>query len=99
MTITWPLSVRDDRVDQVRSGGTITAAEEQWPLTDVRLLAPIPQPPAIFGIGYNYRAHAQETGDEPPEAPIVFMKTPFSSGPTRRAGQDPRRRAAPRLRG
>ncbi len=68
-------------LDQLRSGDTITAAEEQWPLSDVRLLAPIPQPPTIFGIGLNYRAHAEETGGEPPQAPIVFMKTPFSSAP------------------
>jgi len=27
----------------------------------------------------NYRAHAEETGREPPERPIVFMKTSFSS--------------------
>ena len=68
-------------LDQLLSGDTITAAEEQWPLADVRLLAPVPRPPAIFGIGVNYRAHAAETGHEPPEAPIVFMKTPSSSAP------------------
>lgn len=38
-----------------------------------RLLAPI-QPVNIFGIGLNYRAHAQETGAEVPASPVVFMK-------------------------
>ena len=28
----------------------------------------------IFGIGLNYRAHAQETGSKIPEHPILFMK-------------------------
>ncbi len=68
-------------LDQLDSGGTITAAEEEWALSEIRLLAPVPRPPAIFGIGLNYRAHAQETGGEPPPAPIVFMKTPSSSAP------------------
>jgi acylpyruvate hydrolase len=43
------------------------------------LLAPVPRPRAIFGIGLNYAAHARETGGELPERPIVFMKLPSSS--------------------
>ena len=38
-----------------------------------RLLAPI-EPVNIFGIGLNYRAHADETGAEVPTSPVVFMK-------------------------
>lgn len=48
-------------------------------LADVRLLAPVPRPRAIFGIGLNYARHAQETGRELPAFPIVFMKLPGSS--------------------
>jgi 2-keto-4-pentenoate hydratase/2-oxohepta-3-ene-1,7-dioic acid hydratase in catechol pathway len=40
----------------------------------VRLLAPVPRPGKIFGIGLNYRDHAQETGNPIPEVPIVFSK-------------------------
>lgn len=36
-------------------------------------LAPI-VPVNIYGIGLNYRAHAEETGSEIPEHPIIFMK-------------------------
>ena len=32
------------------------------PLAEVTLLAPVPRPRAIFGIGLNYAAHARETG-------------------------------------
>jgi 2-keto-4-pentenoate hydratase/2-oxohepta-3-ene-1,7-dioic acid hydratase in catechol pathway len=39
--------------------------------------APV-QPPAIFGIGQNYRRHAQEMGSPIPEWPVVFMKNPAS---------------------
>jgi len=40
-----------------------------------RRLAPI-APPVIFCIGLNYRAHAEETGADIPERPVVFMKPP-----------------------
>ena len=55
-----------------------------WPLDEVELLAPIPRPPAIFGIGLNYAAHAAETGGEPPERPLVFLKLPLSAAPPNR---------------
>ncbi len=38
-----------------------------------RLLAPV-EPPNIFAIGRNYRAHAEETGARLPERPLVFGK-------------------------
>ena len=40
----------------------------------IKLLAPILDPPKIFGIGENYAAHAVETGNTPPENVIVFAK-------------------------
>ncbi len=42
-----------------------------------KLLAPV-APPAIFGIGLNYRQHAAETGMEEPRYPVLFMKNPAS---------------------
>lgn len=44
------------------------------PLTDPQLLAPIPDPDKIICIGLNYRAHAEETGQEIPKAPTIFAK-------------------------
>lgn len=46
-------------------------------LDPVRWLAPI-APPAIYGIGLNYRAHAEEVGIAIPDYPVVFMKSPTS---------------------
>jgi len=44
-------------------------------------LAPV-VPVNIFGIGLNYRAHAQETGAQIPEHPVLFMKpTTTVTGP------------------
>ena len=39
------------------------------------LLAPI-EPKTIYGIGLNYRKHAEETGSKIPGHPIVFLKSP-----------------------
>lgn len=54
---------------------------ESWPLPGVTLLAPVPTPRAIFGIGLNYADHVRETGGEPPGQPLVFMKLPSSAAP------------------
>lgn len=51
----------------------------EWPLADVTLLAPVPVPGAIFGIGRNYAAHAKELGNAVPSQPTVFAKLSRSS--------------------
>lgn len=43
-------------------------------LSAVRLHAPILNPPRIFAIGLNYRAHAAESKMELPKFPVVFFK-------------------------
>ncbi|MEX2627563.1 MAG: fumarylacetoacetate hydrolase family protein [Ilumatobacteraceae bacterium] len=37
---------------------------------------PVPHPTSCFGVGLNYRSHAEETGREPPATPLVFGKFP-----------------------
>ena len=70
-------------LDRLVTGDRAPADGATHALADVTLLAPVPRPRAIFGIGLNYAEHARETGKELPEAPIVFMKLPTSSvGPT-----------------
>jgi 2-keto-4-pentenoate hydratase/2-oxohepta-3-ene-1,7-dioic acid hydratase in catechol pathway len=68
-------------LDRLASRDLTPADGADWALADVTLLAPVPQPRAIFGIGLNYAAHAAETGRELPTTPIVFMKLPSSSAP------------------
>ncbi len=46
------------------------------PLSQVRLLAPIPRPPKVICIGLNYRDHAIESGMAIPTIPVVFTKFP-----------------------
>ena len=53
--------------------GTPTFTGRQWPLADVRLLAPILASKVVC-MGKNYAAHAREMGSEPPEDPVIFLK-------------------------
>src|SRR3954470_9697343 len=66
-------------LDRLASGDRSPAGGAAFALTDVELLAPVPRPRAIFGIGLNYADHAAETGRDAPEFPIVFLKLPSSS--------------------
>ena len=68
-------------VDRLASGDRSPASGRAFPLAAVTLLAPIPRPRAIFGIGRNYAAHAAELGNVLPDKPMVFMKLPTSSVP------------------
>lgn len=45
-----------------------------YPIGDVRLLAPLSNPPRVFAIGLNYRDHARESGMDLPTTPVVFFK-------------------------
>src|SRR3954469_22021595 len=67
--------------DRLANGDRSAADGPEFKLADVTLLAPVPRPRAIFGIGLNYAAHAAEGGSKPPEQPIVFMKVPTAVVP------------------
>lgn len=54
-------------LDMVKAGEAFRASE-------ARLRAPIPRPPAVFCLGFNFRSHAPELKRPVPEVPVVFMK-------------------------
>ena len=59
-------------------GSALTAHK----LSEVKLHAPLANPPRIFCIGLNYRDHAIESGMEIPKFPVVFFKmAPSIIGP------------------
>lgn len=60
--------------DFIERGTPDVKPTERFPLAQVRLHAPIPNPPRIFAIGLNYRDHAIESGMEIPKTPVVFFK-------------------------
>ncbi len=47
---------------------------EQYPLSEVRLLSPVLPRSKVVGIGRNYAAHAAEMGGEVPDEPLMFLK-------------------------
>ena len=65
--------------------GAVPEHGQSWPLAEVQLLAPIPAPGAIYGIGLNYAKHIQEVNPahpmQTPEFPIVFVKVRGSVAP------------------
>jgi acylpyruvate hydrolase len=83
--------VIDDRVVAFADGLTVvdvlarperaSHSEESWPLAEVKLLPPVPEPGTIYAIGLNYAKHIDETGNKPPETPIVFVKVRGSVSP------------------
>ncbi len=50
------------------------AAYPAYKIGDVRLHAPLANPPRVFAIGLNYRDHAKESNLPLPSAPVVFFK-------------------------
>lgn len=46
-----------------------------YKLSEVRLHAPLPNPPRVFAIGLNYHDHAIEAKMALPKLPVVFFKT------------------------
>ncbi|MCQ9367119.1 fumarylacetoacetate hydrolase family protein [Brevibacterium sp. 91QC2O2] len=63
------------------------------PVIDVagqRIGAPIAAAGSVICIGQNYAEHAAESGDNPPESPIIFFKTPNTvTGPYDAVGIPP----------
>jgi acylpyruvate hydrolase len=68
-------------VRDILAGDSAERGEDSWPLSDVTLLAPVPRPATIYGIGQNYAKHIEEIGAERPEQPIVFVKVVNSVAP------------------
>src|SRR5271166_1199284 len=60
-----------------------STAEADGRLDEVVLGPPVPEARQVFGIGLNYRDHAEESGMELPPAPLTFTKFPSClAGPT-----------------
>jgi len=48
--------------------------KQAFKLEDLKLLAPIPNPPKILCLGLNYIDHAEEQQKTPPDEPMIFIK-------------------------
>ncbi|HLH37078.1 MAG TPA: fumarylacetoacetate hydrolase family protein [Alloacidobacterium sp.] len=71
------LSIIHGGVEAVHAAAELVNSEApRIPLGDIKLHAPIADPPRIFCIGLNYRDHAIESKMEIPKVPTVFLKLP-----------------------
>ena len=61
-------------LEVITKGITRVAAANKVALDQVKLHAPLPNPPRVFAIGLNYRDHAKESGMAIPTTPVVFFK-------------------------
>ncbi len=64
---------QDDGIERARKAAE---AAPEIPPTDVVFEAPVPRPGKVLAIGLNYRDHAEESGQEIPQRPVVFAKMP-----------------------
>jgi len=55
----------------------IKETNRHYRISDVRLLPPC-VPTKIVALGVNYRSHAEEMNDRPPDEPLIFIKPPSS---------------------
>jgi 2-keto-4-pentenoate hydratase/2-oxohepta-3-ene-1,7-dioic acid hydratase in catechol pathway len=63
--------------------GDLSIPDDAPALEGVRLGPPVPRPSKILAIGLNYRGHAEESGLQLPDEPVVFTKLPSAlCGPT-----------------
>ncbi len=62
-----------EATDRARAAHATDGAQT-FPLTDVRLLAPIRNPRKFIAIGQNYADHCAEQNVNPPKTPILFAK-------------------------
>ncbi len=61
-------------LDFIQNGSPSVSSTDSVPLEQVKLHAPISNPPRVFAIGLNYRDHAIESGMAIPTTPVVFFK-------------------------
>lgn len=63
-----------DALSVITAGHTSVDNCPVLPASQIRLRAPLSNPPRVFAIGLNYRDHAKESGMAIPETPVVFFK-------------------------
>jgi 2-keto-4-pentenoate hydratase/2-oxohepta-3-ene-1,7-dioic acid hydratase in catechol pathway len=63
-------------VSQLDSVGELDVPDDAPALSEARLDPPVPRPSKILALGLNYRGHAEESGLQLPDEPLVFAKLP-----------------------
>jgi 2-keto-4-pentenoate hydratase/2-oxohepta-3-ene-1,7-dioic acid hydratase in catechol pathway len=70
-------------IAQLGAFGELSIPDGAPALDGAELGPPVPRPSKILAIGLNYRGHAEESGLQIPDQPVVFAKLPSAlCGPT-----------------
>lgn len=69
-----PMRAINDAVGLHAAAAKLEAATPDGALADAELGSPVPAPRNAFGVGLNYRPHAEESNMELPKRPLVFGK-------------------------
>ena len=72
------LLLGDEGLDRARALVAGKSHRQRLPLDRIRWLPPLQNPSKAFGIGLNYRDHAEEIGAAPPTHPVIFQRFPSS---------------------
>jgi len=74
LDVPWPDvgAVLEDQ--ETLQGLAIAGVRDRRPVLGADVLAPVLRPGKVWGIGINYLKHGEETGNERPEVPRVFIK-------------------------
>jgi len=68
------LSALDEAGLKALAARAESSSAERLQLSALKLSAPVPDPEKIICMGLNYRDHAEETGQDIPQAPMWFAK-------------------------
>lgn len=79
---TGSIDIPDNMIDFLSAGKTVQEAMQELinsgynriPLSEIKILAPIPKPGKFLGIGLNYADHIEETNQDNPKYPTFFTK-------------------------
>ena len=78
-----PMTALGEEAKLHEASAGLASAAPDGSLSDATLGSPVPTPRNAFGIGLNYRPHAEESGMDLPATPLVFGKFPSCIvGPT-----------------
>lgn len=75
-----PKSIAGGAIDSIRAAVVAHTLPTLPEAAALRIGSPVARPGAILCIGLNYAAHAAESGLEPPDNPVLFLKTPNTLG-------------------
>ncbi|MEM7322842.1 MAG: fumarylacetoacetate hydrolase family protein [Actinomycetota bacterium] len=71
-----PMRAINDAAGLHAASAKLDGATPDGAMADAEAHAPVPTPRNVFGVGLNYRPHAEESAMDLPERPLVFTKFP-----------------------